>query len=106
MVIKFVSKSRDITYEYPIPNNVPREYGCGKIHKTEYDDRTLSVLQKDGVDHVHGSVNMMLSTYEDGAIYNFFRHKTEDGMEITFGWLNTDYNVFMENDEGKTVNRL
>ena len=109
MEFKYVSKQRVWSGVIPFSSSARRFSGTGKIverpdHKEWFVHQFDSA--KDGYTLV-GKVDKVLSEIKDDDFVNFLEiEDVETNNLVTYVWKASEFDVFIVNDNGKTVERI
>ena len=111
MEFKYVSKQRVWSGVIPFSSNARRFFGTGKIVEkndglvTEYLIHQFDSA-KDAFTLV-GKVDRVLSEIKDDDFVNFLEiEDVETNNLVTYVWKASEFDVFIVNDNGKTVDRI
>jgi methyl coenzyme M reductase gamma subunit len=113
MELKFVARSRDLSMAFPFPSNNRRSSGtakvvypilgtgeCGEAYLSQYDP----IEEKD---EVMNRVDKVMSKIKDGDFVKFIELQDPDsGIHVTTVWNELEWNVYIVNDAGKTIDKL
>lgn len=106
MYLKFKAKNRTFEDRIPFDGLTTRiRSGTGWLRKVE---RILLIEQvvfgREDMLHVT-DVDTLFSDLQDNTFANFIILEGDDGVRHSYAWDRNEYDVFQENDDGKTVAR-
>lgn len=111
MEFKYVSKQRVWSGVIPFSSSARRFSGTGKI--VEKNDGSVTeylIHQFDSAKEAFtlvGRVDKVLSEIKDNDFVNFLEIEDEETSTfVTYAWNPSEYDVFIVNDNGKTVDRI
>ena len=106
MYLKFKAKNR--TFEDRIPfDGLTTRIRSGNGWLRKIDSRLLieqTIIGRDDMSHVT-DVDTLFSDLQDDTFANFIILEGDDGVRHSYAWDRNEYDVFQENDDGKTVAR-
>jgi hypothetical protein len=111
MEFKYVSRQRVWSGVIPFSSEARRFFGTGKIVEkkdnlvTEYHIKQFDSAKDDFI--LVGVADKVLSEIKDGDFVSFLEiEDVETSTFVTYVWKSTEFDVFIVNDNGKTVDRI
>lgn len=109
MEFKYVSKQRVWSGVIPFSSNARRFFGTGKIIEKN-DGKEWIISQFDSFKNDYslvGRADKVLSEIKDGDFVSFLEiEDVETSTFVTYVWKASEFDVFIVNDNGKTVDRI
>ena len=113
MDLKFVARQRDLNAVFPFPNQYRRTNGTAKV---EYPllgtgERVMAYLsqysQKTQKQELMNPIDKAMSEIKEGELMKFIElEDPETGVREVTVWNPLEWQVFIVNDNGKTVDSL
>ena len=102
MEVRFVHKSLPRELAFPFASDCMREKGYGRI---AFDEEKRPLLMQDST--VVMCANETFSPVWENRVLGYLRLTDKEiGMCGEYGWSPDEWNVFIVNDNGKTIDKL
>ena len=111
MEFKYVAKTRAWSGVIPFSNDARRFCGTGKVVEKQDGDKTKYLLHQYDSSLKRfvfiGNIDRVLSEIKDDDFVNFIQiEDAESNTCLTYVWLESEFSVYIVNDNGKTVERI